>query len=80
MTSEKMSRITGGDISNPDQDGMGGGGGSMSGKGISQVMTSEEEDGGDGGQINPDWADITGDVITNPDQEKKGKKDLDKDV
>jgi hypothetical protein len=48
--------------------------------GMSQVMTSQEEDGGGGGRINPDWADITGDVITDPDQEANQKKDLDKDI
>lgn len=50
------------------------------GSGISQVMTSQEEDNGDGGQITPDWADVTGDVITDPDQESKKKKGLDKDI
>jgi hypothetical protein len=38
----------------------------------------EEEDGG-GGMIEPDWADITGDVITDLDQEGKNKKNLNKD-
>ena len=47
--------------------------------GISQVMTTEEEGGG-GGMKTPDWADVTGDVITDPDQDQKKNKGMNKDI